>query len=233
MHDWRQLVSARLSDLMLDDDDAVQVFDELADHLEETYQSLLGEGFSEQAATRRALGGVGDWQALRRKIESSRKRESIMPKRVAQFWLPAFVTLLLSMACLALIQIFGPNRWIAPVTHGWRSVAPTVLVYIPWLSTLPFIGALGAYISNRAGGRTRAVFSATIFPILPYMVFFIIGLPIAIILDDHVARNVTVPMFFIGLCAWVIFPAAALLAGGWAVQHFRSRHSTAGRIATN
>ncbi len=140
-----------------------------------------------------------------------------MPTRVTQFWVPAFVTLLLSMTCLALIQIFGPNPWIAPGTHGWRFIAPALLVYIPWLFMLPFIGALGSYISNRAGGRARAVFSATIFPILPYTAFFIIGLPIAMILDDHVARNVTIPMFFIGLCAWVIFPALALLAGGWRV----------------
>ncbi len=149
-----------------------------------------------------------------------------MPKRVSQFWFLAFVTLLLSMVCLAVFQIFGPNPWLTPVSRGWRFVAPAVLVYIPWLFTLPFIGALGAYISNRAGGRASAVFSATIFPILPYTVFFIIGLPIAMILDDHVARNLTIPMFFVGLCAWVIFPGAALLAGGVPAHFFRSvRHT--------
>jgi uncharacterized membrane protein len=233
MHDWAQIVRERLANLALPDEDATQVFDELAGHLEEAYQSLRNEGLSEQAAIARVLAGVGDWRVLQRKIESSRKKDPSMPSRVTQFWIPAFVTLLLSMICLALIQIFGPNPWIAPVTHGWRFIAPVVLVYIPWLFTLPFIGALGAYLSNRAGGRARAVLSATIFPILPYTIFFIIGLPIAMILDDHVARNITIPMFCIGLCAWVIFPGAALLAGGWPVQHFTSRHSSAGRIATN
>jgi len=223
MHDWAQIVRERLASLALPNEDAAQVFDELADHLEETYQSLRNEGLSEQTAIGRVLEGVGDWRVLQRQIESSRKKGPSMPNRVTQFWIPAFVTLLLSMVCLALIQIFGPNPWIAPVTHGWRFIAPVVLVYIPWLFTLPFIGALGAYISNRAGGRAPAAFSATVFPILPYTVFFIIGLPIAMILDDHVARNITIPMFFIGLCAWVIFPGAALLAGGWPVQHFSSR----------
>jgi hypothetical protein len=223
MHDWVQIVRQRLVNLALDGDDSAQVCEELASHLEETYQSLRDEGLSEQAAITRVLAGVGDWHVLRQKIESSRKKEPSMPTRVTQFWIPAFVTLLLSMICLALIQIFGPNPWIAPVTHGWRCIAPALLVYIPWLFMLPFIGALGSYISNRAGGRARAVFSAIIFPILPYTAFFIIGLPIAMILDDHVARNVTIPMFFIGLCAWVIFPALALLAGGWPVQRFSAR----------
>jgi len=210
----------------LDDDDAAQVFDELTGHLEQDYRSLLSEGCSEEEAARRALAGAGDWQVLQRKIESSRKKEPSMPTRVMQFWIPAFVTLLLSMACLALIQIFGPSPWFAPAINGWRFVAPVGLVYIPWVFTLPFIGALGAYLSNRAGGRARAVFSATIFPILPYTVFFIIGLPIAMALDDHVARNLTIPMFFVGLCAWVIFPGAALLAGGVPAHYFSGRLDT-------
>ena len=226
MHDWAQIVRDRLATLALDDEDAAQVSDELTGHLEQDYRSLLSEGCSEEEAVRRALAGAGDWQVLQRKIESSRKKEPSMPNRVMQFWIPAFVTLLLSMACLALIQIFGPSPWFAPAINGWRFVAPVGLVYIPWVFTLPFIGALGAYLSNRAGGRARAVFSATIFPILPYTVFFIIGLPIAMVLDDHVAPNLTIPMFFVGLCAWVIFPGAALLAGGVPAHYFSGRLDT-------
>jgi hypothetical protein len=32
--------------------------------------------------------------------------------------------------------------------------------------------------------------------------------------NDHVANNIIVPAFFGGLAAWVIFPVAALMAGG-------------------
>jgi hypothetical protein len=88
---------------------------------------------------------------------------------------------------------------------------------------LPFIGALGAYLSSRAGGRSRTVLSSCVFPVFPYVAFFVIGLPLALILDDHVARNLTLPMFFVGLCAWVIFPAAALLAGGVPAHYFSGR----------
>src|SRR5438874_8526280 len=176
MHDWQQLVRTKLADLALEHDDAAQVVEELAAHLEDKYVALLRAGLSEEDALRGALAEVTDWRKLKRKIESSRKKELLMPKRVAQFWFPAFVTLLLSMVFLALIQLFGPNPWLRPVTHGWRFVAPVVLVYITWLLTLPFIGAIGAYLSNRFGGRPRAVLSSVIFPVLPYSAFFFIGL---------------------------------------------------------
>jgi hypothetical protein len=88
---------------------------------------------------------------------------------------------------------------------------------------LPFIGALAAYFSRRAGGRTVAVFSSVVFPVFPYVAFFVIGLPMALILDDKVAHNITIPAFLVGLSAWVIFPAAALMAGALLVQRFAKR----------
>jgi hypothetical protein len=224
MHDWAQIVRERLATLALDDDDAAQVFDELTGHLEQDYRSVLSEGCSEQEAVRRALAGAGDWQVLQRKIESSRNKETIMNKRVTQFWFPAFLTLSLSMVLLAVLEIFGPKPWATPMPGGDRlRMTPLAVVYVSWLVLLPFIGALAAYLSSRAGGRSRAVFSSIVFPVFPYVAFFVIGLPLAVILDDHVAHNITIPALFVGLSAWVIFPAMALLAGGWPVHYFASR----------
>jgi hypothetical protein len=104
-------------------------------------------------------------------------------------------------------------------------------VYVSWLIFLPFIGALAAYLSRRAGGRTLAVFSSVVFPVFPYVAFFVIGLPLALILDGKVAHNITIPAFFIGLSAWVISPAMALLAGGWPVHYFVSRRSSATQVS--
>ena len=88
-----------------------EVLEELAGHLEEDYQSLLSQGISDEGAIQRSLKRVDDWRVLKQRIESARKKENPMPKRVAQFWLPAFLTLLLSMVLLAVIQVFGPNPW--------------------------------------------------------------------------------------------------------------------------
>jgi len=224
MHDWAQIVRERLANLALPDEDAAQVFDELAGHLEEAYQSLRNEGLSEQVAIVRVVEGVGDWRILQRKIESSRNKKKVINKRVTQFWFPAFLTLSLSMVLLALIEFFGPKPWVTPMPGGPRlRMTPLAVVYVSWLVFLPCIGALGAYLSSHASGRSRTVLSSCVFPVFPYVAFFVIGLPLALILDDHVARNLTLPMFFMGLCAWVIFPAAALLAGGVPAHYFSGR----------
>jgi hypothetical protein len=223
MYDWRLLVQQRLAGLLIEDGEAAQVVEELAGHLEESYQSLLRDGLSEEVAARRALAGVNDWQDLKRKLESSRNKETITNRRVTQFWFPAFLTLALSMVLLAVIQIFGPTPRVGPMPGGRLRMTPVAVVYVSWLIFLPFIGALAAYLSQRAGGRTLAVFSSVVFPVFPYVAFFVIGLPLALILDDKVAHNITIPAFFVGLSAWVIFPAMALLAGGWPVHYFASR----------
>jgi hypothetical protein len=223
MHNWRLLVQQHLTGLLIEEGEASQVVEELAGHLEESYQSLLRDGLSEEVAARRALESVNDWQDLKRKLESSRNKEMIVNKRVTQFWFPAFVTLALSMVLLAAIQIFGPSPWLDAMPAGRLRMAPVLPVYVSWLIFLPFIGALAAYLSRRAGGRTLAVFSSVVFPVFPYVAFFVIGLPLALILDDKGAHNITIPAFFVGLFAWVIFPAMALLAGGWAVHYFASR----------
>ena len=232
MPDWQKLVHDRLSRLQLDTAEKEEVCAELAGHLEEDYQYSLAAGASEQSAIRRALGHVHDWRDLQSKIESSRKKETIMNKRVTQFWFPAFLTLSLSMVLLAVIEFFGPKPWVTPMPGGERlRMTPLAVVYVSWVVFLPLIGALGAYLSRRAGGGPRAVFSSVVFPIFPYLAFFVIGLPLALILDDHVAHNITIPAFFVGLSSWVIFPALALLAGGWPVQYFASRRLGASQIS--
>src|ERR1051325_9110945 len=134
MHDWQQLVRTKLAGLALEREDAARVTEELAAHLEDNYQSLLRAGLSEQESARRALTSVDGWQELKRKIESSRKKELPMPKRVAQFWFPAFVTLSLSMVLLAVLEIFGPKPWVTPMPGGpWLRMAPLAVVYGSWL----------------------------------------------------------------------------------------------------
>jgi len=109
MPDWQQIVSVELSGIALEPDEKSQVLEELAGHLEEDYQSLLSQGISDEGAIQRALKRVDDWQVLKQMIESARKKENPMPKRVTQFWLPAFLTILLSMVLLAVIEVFGPH----------------------------------------------------------------------------------------------------------------------------
>src|SRR6266567_8315864 len=133
MPDWQQIVSSKLSGLALEPEEVTQVLEEVAGHLEEEYQSLLSKDVPEKEAAQRALTRVDDWQELKQMIESARKKENPMPKRVAQFWLPAFLTLLLSMLLLAVSPAFGPNPWVDSTPSARLRMTPVAVAYVSWL----------------------------------------------------------------------------------------------------
>ncbi len=225
MPDWQELVRQRLKGLALHSSEREEVHIELAAHLEDAYESLLGEGVSEPEAAKRTLCLADDWQELRRGIQKAKVEENPMTKRVSQFWLPGFLSLLLSMSLLMLIQFFGPKPFI-PSRSSWTMIAPLAVIYIPWFLLLPLIGAMGAYLSGRAGASRRLVLLSILFPVLPYLTFFLIGFPIALIVEEHVTHNIMFGAFLAGLVAWVFLPAVALLAGGLPMQFYFSRRLT-------
>jgi hypothetical protein len=232
MRNWEAIVERQLNGLALEPAESAEVIAELAAHLAETCEEWRRQGMTEEEAVRRTLSQVEDWQKLSRLIQSARTKEITVTNRVKQLWLPSLVTLVLSMGLLALIQIFGPKPWL----FGWNGrsrwpfVAPALMVYVPWLLSLPLIGAIGAYLSNRAGGSRRAVLSSVVFPVLPYLAFFVLALPVVVILNDHIAHNIMSRALFVGLFAWVLAPGAALLAGGWPAQFLLSRLLVSRRI---
>jgi len=126
------------------------------------------------------------------------------------------------MGLLMLIQFLGPRPMVLHQT-SWTMIAPFAVIYVPWLLSLPFIGAMRAYLSSRAGASQRLVLLSILFPVLPYLTFFLIGFPIALIVEEHVTHNIMFEAFLAGLVAWVLLPAAALLAGGLPTQLCFSR----------
>jgi hypothetical protein len=220
MPDWQEFVRRKLSGIALEEAESAQVTEELAVHLEEQYQALLHEGISEQTAVHCIEQQIIDWHDLKSEIESSRGKVQPMTQRVSQFWFPGFMTILLASIFFRAFQAFGPSPWVSPTWGGRLRTVPVAVLYFPWLATLPFVGGLGAYLSHRAGARPWVVFSSVMFPTFPYLVFLIIGLPLAVILDGHIAHNIMLPAFFVGFCAWVLLPALALLAGGLPVHYF-------------
>lgn len=229
MPDWQALVRRQLDGLALEPRERAEVIEELASHLVETFEGLRRQGFTEEDAARQCMTEVKDWHDLRRRIQSARRKEDIMTNRIRQFWIPGLLTFVLAMSFLALLQKFGPKPWVVAL----RGVLPVATLYIPWLLSLPLIGATGAYLSHRTGGSQRAVFSSIVFPVLPYLLLFLVGFPVALIVDDHVAHNIMPSAFIVGLFAWVLLPAVALLAGGLPVQLFVSRRLNSRRIVGN
>src|SRR2546421_7719575 len=229
MPDWRELVSKGLSGLKLGAGEKEEVHAELAAHLEETYKALRARGLPEQAAVQQTLAQVTDWQDLRRKIQIARTvKENLMNDRARQLWLPGILTFMLSTGTLALLQIFGPKPWVVAL----RGVLPVGLMYVPWLLSLPLVGAMGAFLSYRAGGSRRARFSLLVFPGIPFLASILLVLPVSLIFGRFIAHNIAPMSLVMALLGWVLLPGVALLAGGLPAQFFFSRRLNTRRVVS-
>lgn len=158
MPDWQELVRLRLSGLALNAAEKEEVHAELAAHLEDSYEAFRTEGLQEHDAVQRTLARVTDWKEVQRKIAFTRLREDAMTNRVTQLWLPGLLTFALSMGLEALVQKFGPRPIVLDLDKG----TPALMFYTAWLLMLPLAGALGAYLSKRAGGSVRMVLASSL-----------------------------------------------------------------------
>ena len=222
MADWRRLVRRHLSGLGLDSAEREAVHTELSEHLQEAYEALLREGLPKHEATKRALTLAGDWQDLQRKILMAKKGRDFMQKRLHQLWIPGFLTMTLSTVFLMALQKQG----FQPHMVSWSGPG-NVLFCIPWLMSLPVFGAIGAYLSSRAGGSRGTVLLASVFPAPALTSAFLLMFPIDLIVEWTIGRQVDFSIVATGILrdgiGWILVPGAALLAGGLLAQFLLSR----------
>ena len=223
MPNWHELVRQRLSGLALNDAEKDEVHAELAAHLEELYEAFCNEGLPQREAVQRTLVQVADWQNLQRKILIARRREQPMQKRMYQLWIPGFLTLMVSMIFLITLQKFG----FQPRIVG--SGPNTILFYAPWLASLPFFGALGAYLSARRGGLLGTVLLASVFPVLALTAAFLLMFPIGFVIERVIGRPVDFSIVATAILrdgiGWILVPGVALLTGGLLVHLLFNRRS--------
>lgn len=216
MPNWLEIVRQRLSELELDALEKEEVHAEFASHLEESYEMLCKQGLVESEAARRTLEQVSDWQELRREVSAAKRREHPMKKRLQQLWIPGFLTLILSMLFLMLLQKAGFRPRIA------GSGPSTILFYVPWLAVLPFIGALGAYLSSRSGGTRGTMMLASIFPALSLLAAFLLMFPIGMVVEratgNHVDFGIVAAALLSSWIGWIVAPGCALILGGLVVS---------------
>src|SRR5215472_5846667 len=221
MPNWKELVRQRLSGLALDVSGKEEVHAELAAHLEEVYETFCKKGLPEREAVDRTMEQVSDWQDLQAKILLAR-RGDFMRKRAQQLWIPGFLTLILSTVFLMTLQeVFG----VKPRTLG---IGPgTILLYVPWLTALPFVGALGACLSSRAGGSRSTMMLASVFPAISLAAAFLLMFPIGMIIEqvtkNDLSFGVVATTLLSNWIGWIAVPGAELLAGGLVAQLFFGR----------
>src|SRR6266436_9307507 len=227
MPDWQELVSKGLSSLKLSAAEREEVHAELAEHLEETYEALLREGVPEPDAIQHVFSLAGNWNDLQRKIFAARTGKDTMTNRVKQFWLPGLLTFTLSMVLLELVQKFFPQPFILHLDHP-----PVLLFYVPWLLTLPLAGALGAYLSKRAGGSRRMTLLSSMFPVLPLAAVFLIAIPVGLVLSHSLSHGIVAAAFLTLGIAWVAVPGLILLVGGFLTKFlFSGRLDSRGTVS--
>jgi hypothetical protein len=176
MPNWEELVRQHLSGLALDPAERDEIHAELGAHLEETFDAFCAKGLPQQEAVQRTLAQVADWQDLQHKILIAR-RERPMQKRVRQLWIPGVLTMMLSTIFLIALQKLGfQPRLVGSGPDG-------ILFYAPWLASLPFFGALGAYLSARRGGLPGTALLASVFPALALTAAFLIMFPIDFVVE--------------------------------------------------
>jgi hypothetical protein len=221
MLDWEALVRRRLAGLRLDAAEKEEVHRELAAHLEQTYDRLRGEGLSEKDAFRDTMSQVKDGRRLRVGICFARTKEKPVTLRTKRLWLPSLVTLLVSMVMLPMLESLGLKAQFLFLT-GPHDRTYVFTVYTVWLVMLPFVGALGAYLSRRAGGTHSEMIISGIFPALAFFIALLCVLPFMGFLEHGLEANARSdfetltndPFGRLGVVTgWVLAPGACLFTG--------------------
>src|SRR6266478_6499576 len=104
--------------------------------------------------------------------------------------------------------------------------------WLPWLLTLPLAGAMGAYLSKRAGASRRMTLFSSVFPVLPLAAVFLIAIPVGLVLSHTLSHGIVAAAFLTLGTAWVGVPGAILLAGGFLVQLLFSQRSASRGVTT-
>jgi len=209
MPDWFAFVKDRLGRLGLDSGRESEIISELADHLADLSEEHQGGGLPEEPVMRCALEQVHDWERLRCAIRRAELGEVNMSHRFKSVWLPGLLT--------------GAAAWELPYLLGMLGLHPPIVTrpyfpliyFLPWMLSLPLIGALGAFGSRRAGGSPRDMILVGIFPVLAMTALLILIFPAALI--DVARSSVALPLVLSALASatlgYVIIPGVALLVG--------------------
>ncbi len=229
MPDWREAIREKLAGAAISHRQREDLIAELANHLEDLHAELLASGIAEPDASAQCIEQLNDIQQIAAAAKRSQVWEDAMNQRSRTLWLPGLVTLTLASVSLMAMQFFAFSR---PRVH-WVDGGAVAIGYL-WLVSLFPCGALGAYLSRRAGGSRWKAVAASLFPSLIMLGVFCIILPIGVLLE----RNPYIihhPRYFgLALLVWIVVPGGALLLGAlpvlWRMSH-RTQPDTTPHIA--
>lgn len=230
MRDWSNEVSRKLANSKLPAEEREEISRELAGHLEDLYSDARNRGLDESAAIECVVAELHEDARLGSKLCFARQEGNMMIERIRRFWFPSVAILLASVAFLAAIQAVGLRP------HFMMKGELPLVIYLPWLVVLPFLGAGGAYWARcQRGGQTVAA-AIGFLPVLKFLgslvaVFvasLLVALPVCVALGALTADAEFFIVLAGAILSWVVIPGVALLLGVWP---FIRSSSVARRIA--
>ncbi len=132
-----------------------------------------------------------------------------MNMRVRQLWVPVLCTSLVSVAVqFVALRVPQLPPWVFFTRNG-----VSIVVAPLWLLTLPFIGALGAWLSLRAGGNARYRLLAALGPALVNAGILTLAAPLSMIIEGHFYLGVKLTAYTMGVVTLCLVPALFLALG--------------------
>jgi hypothetical protein len=195
--------------------------EELAAHLEDSYEASLSGGVPPEAAFHRTVVQIN--RCSRICLSQRILQEVLMTDFARNVGLPGLLTFALAMAiALALNMAHVQPNFIL----GNRLYS----LPIAWLCLLPFCGAAGALVSHRNGGSRLQRIAACLFPcaIMAAVVFliFVAGFAISRFQPDSGWNwAFGVPGLALWLTGQAILTAAPLLIGAAAGEQLKRHYS--------
>jgi len=200
MPDWERFVRERLGPLGLAPSREREILAELAEHLEDEAQGSSPSNAGKPMQARNAT----DWNQLGREIRNA--EEENMTSTAKTIWMPGMcVVLCAAVLLMTLTRLVPPTAWI-------EGNGPALLVTF-WGVAYLALGALGAWMSRRAGGDARARFFAGTLPTLFHLVVFVLPIIAAqfgnVRFPEHRQLN-----WLVGAgTVWVLLPGLVLAIG--------------------
>lgn len=166
MPNWKQIVREKLRVFEICPPEFTE---ELAGHLEDSYEDLLGEGIGAEAAFQHTLDQIKGHSRLR--LWTWFLQEECMSGFISKAVLAGLVT---AAAATSL-------NWALTLGHLSPEVNWLVGGQLPrwWWCLLPLFGALGAFLSQYHGGSRLQRMAASLFPIAilcsVVLIIFVVG----------------------------------------------------------
>jgi hypothetical protein len=214
VRDWQKFVRDRLDLGSLDRAQQDEIAVEMAAHLEDFCEDRRGGDSLDPQAASLAHDQVSNWNTLSRRIRRAKRVRHAMNDRTRRVWLPGLASLtagnllLMALSCASMHP-----RMVNARSTAWPPEFALMAAYAPWVAAQPLVGALGAWLSKRAGGGRIARLWAGLFPSIVMLACWGLVIPASAALDGHVWAVRHPAYFALGAFLWVAPAAMGLLFG--------------------